>query len=230
MLKFHNVSFEYPNQPVFDNLNVGIENGEFIFLIGKSGTGKTTLLQMVYMNLLPQSGYVEVDGYNSKSIKKSELPYLRRKVGVVFQDFKLLDDRTVYDNLAFVLKITGNVRSQIKRKIVHALTDVGLVHKQHNMPQELSGGEQQRVAIARAIINDPMLILADEPTGNLDPETSMEIFNILKRINLRGTTVIFATHNYDLVRKHEAKIIKLNDGKAVRVILKNKGQSTSEPA
>lgn len=230
MLNFQNVSFEYPNQPVFDNLNISLENGEFVFLIGKSGTGKTTLLQMIYMNLLPQSGYVEVDKYNSKQIKKSQLPFLRRNIGVVFQDFKLLDDRTVYENLAFVLKITGSARSQIKRKIVHALTDVGLVHKQHNMPQELSGGEQQRVAIARAIINDPMLILADEPTGNLDPETSMEIFNILKRINSRGTTVLFATHNYDLVRKHEAKIIKLNDGKAVRVILKSKPQATPDSA
>ena len=225
MLKFHNVNFEYPNQPVFDDLNLNIEKGEFVFLVGKSGAGKTTFLQMIYMNILPQSGYVTVDEYSSEKIKTRNLPYLRRKIGVIFQDFKLLEDRNVYDNLAFVLKLTGNSNKVIKRKIVHALTDVGLVHKQHNMPKELSGGEQQRVAIARAIVNDPMIILADEPTGNLDPETSGEIFSILQRINSRGTTVIFATHNYDLVKKHEAKIIKLNNGKAVRVILKTKSTS-----
>ena len=222
MLSFHNVNFEYPNQPVFNDLNLNIEKGEFVFLVGKSGAGKTTLLQMIYMNILPQSGYVTVDEYSSEKMKTKNLPYLRRKIGVIFQDFKLLDDRNVYDNLEFVLKLTGNSNKVIKRKIVHALTDVGLVHKQHNMPKELSGGEQQRVAIARAIVNEPSLILADEPTGNLDPETSAEIFSILQRINSRGTTIVFATHNYELVKKHETKIIKLNNGKAVRVILKTK--------
>jgi cell division transport system ATP-binding protein len=222
MLSFHNVNFEYPNQPVFNDLNLNIEKGEFVFLVGKSGAGKTTLLQMIYMNILPQSGYVTVEEYSSEKMKTKQLPYLRRKIGVIFQDFKLLEDRNVYDNLEFVLKLTGNSNKVIKRKIVHALTDVGLVHKQHNMPKELSGGEQQRVAIARAIVNEPSLILADEPTGNLDPETSAEIFSILQRINSRGTTIVFATHNYELVKKHETKIIKLNNGKAVRVILKTK--------
>ncbi len=230
MLKFYNVKFSYPNQPVFEDLNLNVERGDFVFLVGKSGAGKTTLMQMIYMNILPHSGHVIIDEHHSDKIKPRQLPYIRRKIGVVFQDFKLLEDRNVYDNLAFVLKLTGNSNKEIKRKIVHALTDVGLVHKQRNMPKELSGGEQQRVAIARAIVNEPMLILADEPTGNLDPETSAEIFSILQRINARGTTIIFATHNYDLVKKHEAKIIKLNDGKAVRVILKPKGSSTSEPA
>jgi len=147
---------------------------------------------------------------------------LRRKLGIVFQDFKLLKDRNVYDNLAFVLKVTGTQRRLIKKKIISALTDVGLTHKQKNMPDELSGGEQQRISIARAIINDPILIIADEPTGNLDPETSQDILDILQKINRRGTSVIFATHNYELVKKTNSRIIKLTGGKAVKVILKKK--------
>ncbi|MDZ7763381.1 MAG: ATP-binding cassette domain-containing protein [Melioribacteraceae bacterium] len=181
MLTFTNVEYEYPNQPVFSDLNFECETGEFVFLIGKSGAGKTTFLQMIYMNILPQHGTVEVGDYNSKTIRAKDLPYLRRKIGVIFQDFKLLDDRDVYENVAFVLQVTGTKRIQIKRKVLQALTEVGLSHKQKNMPSELSGGEKQRVAIARAIVNDPMLILADEPTGNLDPETSDEIIGILKK-------------------------------------------------
>jgi cell division transport system ATP-binding protein len=144
---------------------------------------------------------------------------------MVFQDYQLLADRNVYDNLAFVLQVTGNPRKVIKKKVMNALSEVGLAHKQKNMPHQLSGGEKQRVAIARAMINDPFLILADEPTGNLDPETSEEILTILKKINTRGTSVIFATHNYELVRKFDARIIKLDGGKAVKVLIKKKGES-----
>lgn len=222
MLTISNVEFNYATQPVFSNLNLTVEPGEFVFLIGKSGVGKTTFMQLIYMNLLPQAGYVEVEGYNSETIKPKDLPYLRRKIGVVFQDFKLLDDRNVFENLAFVLKVTGTPSKLVKRKVIHALSDVGLSNKQNNMPHQLSGGEKQRVAIARAILNDPALILADEPTGNLDPETSDEILEIIKKINSRGTSVIFATHNYDIVKKVDARIIKLADGKAVKVILKKK--------
>lgn len=222
MLTFSNVDFEYPNQPVFKGLNLKIEPGEFAFLIGKSGIGKSTLFQLIYMNFLPQAGIVQVGDYNSENIKPSELPYLRRKLGIVFQDFKLLEDRNVYENLAFVLQVTGVPGKLIKRKVIHALTEVGLAHKQKNMPWELSGGEKQRVVIARAIINEPMLILADEPTGNLDPETSDEILEILKKIHKRGTSVIFATHNYELVKKFDTKIFKLTEGKAVKVLLKKK--------
>lgn len=225
MLTFTNVEYEYPNQPVFNDLNFECGTGEFVFLIGKSGAGKTTFLQMIYMNILPQNGTVEVGEYNSKTIRAKDLPYLRRKIGVVFQDFKLLDDRDVYENVAFVLQVTGTKRKQIKRKVLQALSEVGLSHKQKNMPSELSGGEKQRVAIARAIANDPMLILADEPTGNLDPETSDEIIGILKKINNRGTSVICATHNYDLVKKMDTRIIKLQDGKAVKVVLRKKNQT-----
>jgi len=225
MLTFNSVDFNYKNQPVFSDLNLQIEQGEFVFMIGKSGVGKTTLLRMIFMDLFPDSGYVEVGDYSSETIHEKDLPFLRRKVGMVFQDFQLLPDRNVYDNLAFVLQVTGNPRKVIKKKVINALSEVGLAHKQKNMPHQLSGGEKQRVAIARAMINDPFLILADEPTGNLDPETSEEILAILKKINSRGTSVIFATHNYELVRKFEAKIIKLDGGKAVKVLIKKKGES-----
>lgn len=225
MLTFNGVDFNYKNQPVFSDLNLQIEQGEFVFMIGKSGVGKTTLLRMIFMDLFPESGYVEVGDYSSETIQEKDIPFLRRKVGMVFQDFQLLPDRNVYDNLAFVLQVTGNPRKVIKKKVMNALSEVGLAHKQKNMPHQLSGGEKQRVAIARATINDPFLILADEPTGNLDPETSEEILSILKKINSRGTSIIFATHNYELVRKFEAKIIKLDNGKAVKVLIKKKGES-----
>jgi cell division transport system ATP-binding protein len=222
MLSINHVDFEYSNQPVFNDLNLQVNEGEFLFLIGKSGVGKTTLLRMIYMDCIPHSGLVRVGGFSSETIREKEIPLLRKKLGIVFQDFQLLEDRNVYDNLAFVLQVTGVPRKHIKRKIFHALSDVGLSHKQTNMPHELSGGEKQRVAIARAIINEPLLVLADEPTGNLDPETAEEILEILKKINSRGTSVIFATHNYDLISRFEAKIIRLENGKAVKVILKKK--------
>lgn len=222
MLIFNHVDFNYPNQPVFQDLNLQIDQGDFVFLIGKSGIGKTSLLQMIYMDLFPQSGYVQVGDYSSETINSKDLPYLRRKIGIVFQDFQLLPDRNVYDNLSFVLNATGSSKKMNKKKIINALSEVGLAHKQNNMPHELSGGEKQRVAIARAIINEPFLVLADEPTGNLDPDTADEILEILKKINSRGTSIILATHNYDLVRKHNAKIIRLEGGKAVKVLLKKK--------
>lgn len=220
MLTFNHVEFSYQNEQVFKDLHFTIDQGDFTFLIGKSGAGKSTLLQLIYMNIQPQSGYVQFGEFSSDSINPKKLPLLRRKIGIIFQDFKLLSDRNIFDNLAFVLHVTGTPSRLIKRKVLFALSDVGLSHKQTNMPNELSGGEKQRVAIARAIINDPMLILADEPTGNLDPETSIEILNILKKINNRGTSILFATHNYDLVKRTEAKIIKVSDGKGIRVTLK----------
>ena len=212
MLTFNNVEFNFKNQPVFTNLNMNIDEGEFVFLVGKSGAGKTTLLQMIYMNIIPQSGYVQFDRFSSDTIKPKSLPDLRRNVGIIFQDFKLLDDRTVFENLAFILQITGANRKQIKRKVFQVLSEVGLAHKQKNKLHQLSGGEKQRVAIARAIINDPKLIIADEPSGNLDPETSEEILEILTSINRRGTSVLFATHDYELVKKHKARIMRLGKG------------------
>ncbi len=220
MLTFNHVDLNFSHQPVFSDLNLHVEQGDFVFLIGKSGVGKTTLLRMVYMDIFPQSGYVQVGNYNSDVIREKELPLLRRKLGIIFQDYQLLADRNVYENIAFVLRVTGTPNKLIKKKVYYALTEVGLSHKQNNMPEQLSGGEKQRVAIARAIINDPFLVLADEPTGNLDNETSEEILDILKRINSRGTSVIFATHNYELIRKFDSKIIRLEEGRAVKVILR----------
>ncbi len=222
MLNFNNVAFSYPTQPVFADLNINLDHGEFSFLIGKSGSGKSTLLQLVYMNVLPDAGEISVAGFNSRTIKPRELPFLRRKLGIIFQDFKLLRDRNIYENISFVLEATGTPRREIKRKLNDALTNVGLFHRRFSMPDELSGGEKQRVAIARAIVNDPVLILADEPTGNLDPETAKEILDIIMKIHSRGTAVLFATHNYDIVKNFPAKVYKLEDGKALKGTFKQK--------
>ena len=222
MLNFKNVEYSYSNQPVFSELNFELNQGEFCFLIGKSGAGKSTLLQLIYMNILPTQGKISFDEYDSRTIKPRNLPLLRRKLGVIFQDFKLLIDRNVYENLSFVLESTNKSSGEIKKKVNDVLTDVGLSHRRYSMPNELSGGEKQRIAIARAIVNDPILILADEPTGNLDPETSLEILEIIKKINLRGTAVIFATHNYELLKSHNAKIIRIEGGKASKVVIKPK--------
>jgi len=222
MLSFENVEFHYRNQPVFTNLNFELDYGEFVFVIGKSGIGKSTLMQLIYMNIYPLSGTVRIDEFDSQTIKPSQIPLLRRKVGVIFQDFKLLPDRNVYQNLAYVTKVTGTPSNEAKKKINDVLSEVGLSHKRLNMPNELSGGEQQRVAIARAIINDPILILADEPTGNLDPETSGEILALLKKINKRGTAVLVVTHNYEIVKKANERIIKLEDGRALKATIKKK--------
>lgn len=222
MLSFSNVDFSYPGQPVFNDLNLNVEKGEFVFMIGKSGSGKSTLLQLIYFNILPFSGEVQFDRFNSKTIKADQLPKLRRKLGIIFQDFKLLNDRNIYDNLSFVLEAVNTSRKEIKRKVTSVLTDVGLLHRRFSLPKELSGGEKQRVAIARSMINEPDLILADEPTGNLDPETSNEIVDLLFKINSRGTAVIFATHNYEIVKKHAQKIIKLENGRAIKAVLRQK--------
>jgi len=222
MLSIQNVSFDYENQPLFDNVNLELNAGEFAFLIGKSGSGKTTLLQMIYMNVLPNSGSVTVGNFNSQTIKKSELPYLRRKIGIVFQDFKLLTDRNVFENLSFVLEVTSTNQKEIKKRVNDVLTQVGLTHKRLNFPDQLSGGEKQRVAIARAILNQPLIILADEPTGNLDPETSNEILELLQKINKQGTAVLVATHNYDMVRKGNTRVFKIEDKKILKGYLKQK--------
>ena len=222
MLSFNNVEFRYKNQTIFTDLNFELDEGEFAFLIGKSGIGKSTLLQMIYMNLFPSSGYIRVNGYDTNTVKPRQLPALRKKLGVVFQDFKLLQDRNVYENLAFVLEVTHTPRKEIRPKINNVLSDVGLSIKRLNMPDQLSGGEQQRIAIARALLNDPLLILADEPTGNLDPETSNGILDLLTTINKRGTAVLVATHNYEMVKKMNARIIKLEDGQAFKAVIKKK--------
>ncbi len=221
MIKLKDISVSFDGQLVLDHLNFTMKNGEFVYLVGQTGAGKSSLLRLLYMDLKPDAGRVAVDDYDSESTENQNIPHLRRKLGVVFQDFKLLDDRNVYENVAFALYVTNTRRSDIKKLVLHALADVGLSHKRNQMPQELSGGEQQRVVIARAIVNAPSLLLADEPTGNLDPNSSSEIMELLRKINMRGTAILMATHNYDLVRKYPARIVQLKDGKLLDVELKN---------
>lgn len=212
MIRFENVSVSFDNQPILLNVNLHIKPCEFISLIGESGVGKTTLLRLIYFDVFPNKGTVSVAEYSSEKIKKREIPKLRRKVGVVFQDFKLLEDRNVYDNVAFALQVTGVKKNEIGKRVLRVLADVGLSHKRDNMPEELSGGEQQRVVFARALVNEPIVLLADEPTGNLDPETAMDLLQLMKMINSRGTAVILATHNYELVRNTGGRIIQIKDG------------------
>ena len=212
MVHFNNVSVAFERQPVLKAVNVQIHKGEFVCLVGETGVGKTTLLRLIYFDLLPDEGTVSVGEFDSSSTKTSDIPRLRRTLGIVFQDFKLLEDRTVYENIAFALEVTGVKQAEIGKRVLRVLADMGLSHKRNNMPHELSGGEQQRVVLARALVNNPLLILADEPTGNLDPATSMEILQLLKSINAHGTSVILATHNYDIVRKSGGRILQLKDG------------------
>ncbi len=202
MISFVNVDLELGNKTVLKDVNLSIQPGQLVYIVGKSGSGKTTLLKALYMEIKPVKGEVSIGGYSSSTIKRRQIPLLRRKLGVVFQDFRLLEDRTVYDNLAFVLMVTNTRQSLIRDRVMHALEQVGLAHAAKQMPLNLSGGEQQRVAIARALVREPIAILADEPTGNLDPDTSLEILEYLKKINETGIMVIVATHDYELARNH----------------------------
>ncbi len=212
MVEFQNVSVWFGDNLVFKDLNFKVEDGEFVFITGPTGSGKSTLLRLIYMDIFPNRGRVIVGKFDSKRIKKRQIPYLRRRLGIIFQDFKLLDDRNVFENVAFALYVTGAKRKEVNKKVLMALAEVGLSHKKNSMPDELSGGEQQRVAIARAIVNEPFLILADEPTGNLDPDTSAEIIELLMRIHLRGTSVIMATHNYSLIEMiKDAKVYQISN-------------------
>ncbi|HOV99669.1 MAG TPA: cell division ATP-binding protein FtsE [Bacteroidota bacterium] len=212
MIELKNVWVSFDNQPVLENVNFSLNQGEFVYLVGQTGAGKSSLLRLLYFDLFPDRGFVKVANYSSNSISQRQIPYLRRKIGIIFQDFKLLNDRNAYENVAFALYVTNTKRKEIKKKVLLTLADVGLSHKRYSMPHELSGGEQQRVVIARALANDPIMLIADEPTGNLDPTSSFEIMDLLRKINLRGTAILMATHNYDLVKKYPARVIQLQDG------------------
>jgi cell division transport system ATP-binding protein len=208
---------------VYDGGSVGLERvsmrigrGEFVFLVGPTGCGKSTCIRLLQKEIEPTRGEVRIAGRALREIPRSRLPYLRRNIGVVFQDYKLLPNRTVYDNVAYSLQVIGESRQQIRRKVPDILRLVGLSTKLHNYPDELSGGEQQRVSIARAFVNHPPLLLADEPTGNLDPETSIGIVQLIYRINRTGTTVIVATHDREMVDKMRRRVIELRDGRIVR--------------
>ncbi|MFV0553210.1 MAG: cell division ATP-binding protein FtsE [Mangrovibacterium sp.] len=195
-------------------VDLQIQAGEFVYIIGRVGCGKSSLLKLINAELEIQNGAVQVAGYNLVSMKEKEVPYLRRHIGVIYQDFRLLSDRTVYENLEFVLRATGwSNKQQINRRIEEVLAQVDMSDKQRRMPHELSGGEQQRVVIARAILNTPDIILADEPTGNLDPVTSKELMLIFKALNEQGITVVMATHDYQLIEQHAARIIHIENKK-----------------
>jgi cell division transport system ATP-binding protein len=220
MIELSNVTVAFDGQVVLDRLSLSMRDGEFVYLVGATGAGKSSLLRLLYMDLKPDSGAVRVLNYDAQTTASKEIPRLRRKLGIVFQDFKLLEDRDVHENVAFALYVTNTSRSDIKKRVLHALADVGLGHKRNQMPHELSGGELQRVVIARALVNAPSLLLADEPTGNLDPAASSEIMELLRKINMRGTGVLMATHNYDLVRKYPARVIQLKDGRLFDIEIK----------
>ncbi|MBN8707643.1 MAG: cell division ATP-binding protein FtsE [Bacteroidetes bacterium] len=220
MLEFNDVQSSYDGRIVFENVSFNMGKGEFIYLVGQSGTGKSTLLKLIYMDHFPDRGTVRFHEYSSASITKKEIPYLRRRIGVVFQDFKLLPDRDVFENIAFALHVTGAKRKDIHTKVMKVLSEVGLTHKRNSMPHELSGGEQQRVVVARALVNDPYLLLADEPTGNLDPEVADDIMKLLLRINAMGTGILMATHDYNLVKKYPQRIFQLKEKAIQEVVLK----------
>jgi cell-division ATP-binding protein len=219
ILQLKDVAVYQNNNLILSNINLAIGKGELVYLIGKTGSGKSSLIKLLYGDLPLTQGQGKVVGFNLKKLNEDKIPLLRRKLGVVFQDFKLLTDRSVYDNLAFVLKATGwTDKIAIKNRIKEVLTKVKMETKDFKFPHELSGGEQQRVAIARALLNNPELILADEPTGNLDPETSVEIMQVLKEINASGRTILMATHDYALILKFPSKTLKCDGEKVFEVV------------
>ena len=214
MIALRGVSLVYPNGVrALDNVDLRIEKGEFVFLIGSSGTGKSSLMRLIYHEQRPSAGEVTVDGTRVDILRRGRVPELRRNLGVVFQDFKLLSGKTVWENVAFALQVTGARTKDVMRQVPRVLELVGLAHKSRMFPHELSGGEQQRAAIARALVNNPKILLCDEPTGNLDPETTTEIMELLHRINLKGTTVVVATHNQAVVDRMRRRVVRLEDGK-----------------
>ena len=213
MIELENVSMTYPGgNEALKNVNINIEKGEFVFIVGSSGSGKTTLFRLLLKELDPTEGSITVAGYNYGKIKRKDIPKVRRRIGVVFQNFRLLKDRTIYENVAFAQRVIQTPARYIRRRVPAMLTLVGLADKYKSYPKELSGGEQQRVAMARALVNNPDIILADEPTGNLDPKNSLDIMNLLEDINKRGTTVVVVTHNKDIVNEMKKRVITLKKG------------------
>ncbi len=212
MIEFYNVNTKIDKNVILKNITFRILKGEFVFLTGSSGAGKSTVLRHIYMDIFPEEGMVIVENFSSAKIREKEIPLLRRKLGVVFQDFKLLQDRNVFENVAFALRVTSAKSNEIKRKVMRVLAEVSLGQKRNFYPRELSGGEQQRVAIARAIVNNPFIILADEPTGNLDSENTFEIMEILEKINRQGTAVLMATHSDEILNKYPHRRITVDNG------------------
>jgi cell division transport system ATP-binding protein len=222
VIEFRNVTVSHPLpngtvRKVFENLSVRIDRGEMVYLIGPTGSGKTTLMRMLYMDHKPQQGVVQIGQYRSDTIKPKDVPMLRRSIGVVFQDFQLLPDRSVFDNVAFALHATGKSGARVRNRVLQVLSRVGLSHKRRRYPHELSGGEQQRVVVARAIANDPWILLADEPTGNLDPAVADEVVKLLIGLHRQGMTLFMATHDYRLVKTYPARTLAFMKGRLVEV-------------
>jgi cell division transport system ATP-binding protein len=215
MIRLKNVTKKYKNHYALKNIDLKIDSGEFVFVVGSSGAGKSTLMKLLYSEEKPTSGVVSIGGINIANIKSDKIPNLRRCMGIVFQDYKLLQNQTVFDNVAYVIRTLGISSKEINDRVSGALKIVGLYEKRRATPAELSGGEQQRVGIARAIVNGPPLLIADEPTGNLDPQNSMEIMQIFDQINQRGITVIVSTHDNNMVDYFRKRVIKLDHGEIV---------------
>ncbi|WP_226643282.1 cell division ATP-binding protein FtsE [Mesobacillus subterraneus] len=217
MIDMQDVYKKYSNGIVAANgINVHIDAGEFLYVVGPSGAGKSTFIKMMYREVKPSQGSIIINGVNLAKLKDSKVPLLRRNIGVVFQDFKLLNTLSVYENVAFAMEVIEEQPQYIKKRVMETLELVGLKHKARALPTELSGGEQQRVAIARSIVNAPKVVIADEPTGNLDPDTSWEIMNIFEEINMRGTTIVMATHNKEIVNTIKHRVIAIENGRIAR--------------
>jgi len=222
LIELSNISLSYEmpggrKKTVLENLHLKIKQGDMVYLVGPTGSGKTTLLRMLYMDVPPEAGFARIGDYKTDNLTENEIPYLRRSVGVIFQDYQLLPDRDVFENVAFALYVTGKSGSAVKSRVVQVLSRVGLSHKQKRYPHELSGGEQQRVAIARAIANEPWILLADEPTGNLDPAVADEILKLILSLHRQGMTVMMATHDYRLVKKFPARTLAFLNGRLVEI-------------
>ena len=216
MIEFRNVSKVYNNgTEALHNINLTVEKGEFVFIVGSSGAGKSTFLKLITCEEHPNEGQVIIDGEDVSNIKKNKIPYVRRKMGLVFQDFRLIDHMTVYDNVAFAMRVVGAPPKVIKKRVPYILSLVGLQHKAKHYPNEMSGGERQRVGLARALVNNPSMIIADEPTGNIDPALSFEIVDLLSEINRRGTTILMVTHEHSLVKHFHKRIIQIHSGEVV---------------
>ncbi len=215
MIEFYNVSLNIDGKEILKSISFRLFKGEFAYITGPSGAGKSTILKLIYMDIFPDQGMVIVNNYSSAKIHRNEIPYLRRELGVVFQDFKLLPDRSVYENVAFALRATGVRSKEIRHRVVRVLNEVNISQQRSQLPDQISGGEKQRVAIARAIINDPFIVLADEPTGNLDAQNSREIMEIFERINRKGTAILMATHDQSLIEQYPHRVIKIEEGRMV---------------
>ena len=216
MIEFRNVYKVYETGThALNGVSLKIEDGEFVFLVGPSGSGKSTIIKLLTAELMPTSGSVFVNGFTLEKIRRSAVPYMRRTLGVIFQDFRLIENKTVYDNVSFAMRVIGASEKEIKKRVPYVLELVGLENKSRRLPNELSGGEQQRVAIARALVNNPNMIIADEPTGNLDPARSLEIMMLLEQINALGTTVMVVTHEKELVDRFTKRVIAIDEGKVI---------------